>query len=91
MKQLPKFRTVADINAFNVGRMILVRDGHEWAGEETDFIVMCNADGKPANSADKPSPQLLMKVRTKYGTELLLKGRYVFMIEEKIVQQPNKN
>lgn len=86
-----KMDSVGMLNDFFADRKILVLEGHEWAGEKTDFIEMVNADGKVANPADKPSEQLLMKVKTRFGTDLLLEGKYVFIIEKQIVQRPNQN
>jgi len=88
---MKKFKTIGDLNAFFQGRKILVLPGHEWSGEETDFVEMCELDGSAADPKSKTGRDLRMKVRTKYGTDLLLSGSEFMTIERKIMQRPKSN
>jgi hypothetical protein len=85
-----KLTTIRDWRNFNKGRKILILKG-EWEGEETDFVDMVYQDGSIPLDNEKPSEKLRMKVRTRFGTELLLKPGQFMIIDKKIMQQGNKN
>jgi len=90
---MSKFKTVRDLNKFFSGRKILVLPGHEWEGEETDFVEMCHSNGETA-APHVPTGKrndLVMKVKTRFGTELLLEGKYMMTIEKKILQRGKQN
>ena len=84
-----QMETLSDWNNFCKGRKILILSG-DWEGEETDFIEMV---GKKEVVKEQNPKDIFMKVKTRFGTELLLQsGNPKFMIvEKKIVQYPNKN
>lgn len=84
--------SVKDLNDFfGKDRLILIVEGHEWEGEETTFVCMVNKDGSIPPETQKPSVDLRMRVKTKYGTELDLENKYVFIVEKKITQRPDQN
>ena len=88
---MPKLKTIADWTKFLTGRLIIILPGHEWEGEKTTFIEMVWADGTIPNPTDKPGEKLRVKVKTRFGTELILKGSECFFVEKVIPQRPAHN
>jgi hypothetical protein len=84
-----QMQTLTEWNEFCKGRKILILSG-DWEGEETDFVEMI---GKHDEIKKQNPKEIFMKVKTRFGTELLLQsGNPKFMIvEKKIIQQPDKN
>jgi hypothetical protein len=82
-------QTITEWNEFCKGIKILILSG-DWDGEETEFVEMI---GKHDELKKQDPKEIFMKVRTRFGTELLLQpGDPQFMIvEKKIAQQPDKN
>lgn len=87
-----KFSSVADLNEAFGGRKIIVTGHHEWEGEHCQFVAMVyKKDHLVANPDDKPSANLVMKVKTSFGTDLFLEPKHAFIVEKEIKQQANKN
>lgn len=91
MEQKVKVKDVAELNAFFAAKKILIIGEHEWKGEETDFMQMVNKDGTIPKPNDKPNVDLRMRVKNRFGTELDLQQKNVFVIVSKQRINPTQN
>lgn len=84
-------KNIGEMNAFFKGKRILIVDGHEWEGEETDFVTMVLNDGTVPKDSDPPNVNLRMRVITRFKTTFDLEQKHAFVIINKTTINPNQN